>query len=175
MKKIGLFYGYRGGSTEDVANMIAKEFEAGLVDVYDLSKISLLKLEEYDRYIFGIATVGADHWQDASTKNLWDNFFMLVEKIDIKGKKAAIFGLGNQLLYPDHFCDSIGILYDKLTSQGVKLYGTWPREGYDFNESKALINNKFVGLPLDQDTQDELTPDRIKAWVQQIKKEFNGN
>lgn len=175
MKKTGLFFGYTGGNTEDVAHIIAKEYGEKVVDVYDLSKISLLKLEEYDRYIFGIATVGADNWHDASAKNLWDNFFMLIQKIDIKGKKAAIFGLGNQILYPDHFCDSMRLLYDKLIEQGVKVYGFWPTASYEFRDSQAIFEDMFVGLPIDQDTQEELTNDRIKNWVIQLKKEFNGS
>jgi len=50
--------------------------------------------------------------------------------------------------------------------------GYWPADGYDFTESKALRDGKFVGLALDEDNQSDLTDERIKAWVAQLKPEF---
>jgi flavodoxin I len=44
--------------------------------------------------------------------------------------------------------------------------------GYDFNKSKALRDDKFIGLALDEDNQSDLTDSRIKQWVTQLKKEF---
>ncbi|HPD64508.1 MAG TPA: flavodoxin [Bacteroidia bacterium] len=172
MKKTGLFYGYKGGNTEEVAQIIAKEFNAGEIDVHDLSKISFLLLEEYDNFIFGIATVGADNWTDVTTKNTWDNFYMLLEKLDVKGKKAAIYGLGNHILYPDHFCDDMGILKARLTAQGIEVVGYTPASEYQFTGSKALEGDKFVGLPIDHDNEPELTQERVRKWVKKIKKEF---
>jgi len=172
MKKTGLFYGYKGGNTEEVAQIIAKEFKPGEIDVFDLSKVSLLKLEDYDQYIFGISTVGADNWTDAQAKNVWDNFFMLLEKLNVKGKKAAIFGLGNQILYPDHFCDDIGLLKEKLSAQGISVIGYTPVAGYEFSESKAIEGNQFTGLPVDHDNEPELTEERVKNWVKKLIKEF---
>ena len=37
---------------------------------------------------------------------------------------------------------------------------------------KAVKNGKFVGLAIDEDNQSDLTDERIKIWVAQIKKEF---
>ena len=174
MKKIGLFFGYKGGNTEDIAKIIASNFGPDEIDVLDLSKVSLLKLEDYDQYIFGISTVGADNWTDANTKNVWDNFFMLIEKVEMKGKKAAIFGLGNQVLYPDHFCDHIALLKEKLDAIKVQVVGYWPNKGYDdFKFSKAMENDMFMGLALDHDNYPENTEDMVKAWTAQLKKEFD--
>lgn len=172
MKKTGLFYGYKGGNTEEVANIIADEFGLNKADVHDLSKISFLLLEEYDNYIFGIATVGADNWMDVTTKNTWDNFFMLLSKLNVKGKKAAIYGLGNHILYPDHFCDDMGMLKDKLTQAGIEVVGYTSSAEYQFSGSKALEGDKFVGLAIDHDNEPEMTPERVKKWVKRIKKEF---
>jgi flavodoxin I len=38
--------------------------------------------------------------------------------------------------------------------------------------SIAVKNGKFVGLALDEDNQSELTNQRIKIWVSQLKAEF---
>ena len=43
---------------------------------------------------------------------------------------------------------------------------------YDFSESKAVKNGKFVGLAIDEDNQSDLTEERVKTWVAQIKREF---
>ncbi|MEI2580570.1 flavodoxin domain-containing protein [Scytonema sp. PRP1] len=50
--------------------------------------------------------------------------------------------------------------------------GFWSTNGYDFNESKALNNGKFVGLALDEDNQFDLTQEGVKTWVVQVKKRF---
>jgi flavodoxin I len=172
MKKIGLFYGYTGGNTEVVAKKIYEKFDEKDIDIFDLSKISILKLEEYDYYIFGISTIGADNWADVKANNLWDNFFMILEKVDVKGKKAGIFGLGNQILYPDHFIDDVAILAEKLSEQGVQIIGQWPVEGYEFNHSEAQDGDHFLGLAIDEDQDDENTDGRIDGWVKILKKEF---
>jgi flavodoxin I len=173
MKKIGLFYGYTGGNTEDVAKIVAQNFKTSEIDLFDLTKVSLLKMEEYEQYIFGISTVGADNWTDANTKNHWDNLFMLLEKVELEGKKAAIFGLGNQVLYPDHFCDDMGMLYEKLVEQKVEIIGHWPGDKFDFTGSKAFIKNKFVGLPVDHDNYPEDTEEQVAEWVKLLKKKFD--
>ena len=41
--------------------------------------------------------------------------------------------------------------------------GFWSTDGYDFNESKALNNGKFVGLALDEDNQFDLTQEGVKT------------
>ena len=41
--------------------------------------------------------------------------------------------------------------------------------GYDFEGSAAVEDGYFVGLVLDEENQSNLTPQRIKQWVEQIK------
>ncbi|BAZ20359.1 flavodoxin [Kalymmatonema gypsitolerans NIES-4073] len=55
---------------------------------------------------------------------------------------------------------------------GGTTAGFCSTDGYDFNESKALKNGKFVGLALDEDKQSDLTQERVKTWVVQVKKRF---
>jgi len=74
--------------------------------------------------------------------------------------------------YADNFQDAIGILEEMITSLGGKTVGYWSTEGYEFNASKALRGDRFVGLALDEDNQPELTAKRIQTWTQQLKAEF---
>ena len=50
--------------------------------------------------------------------------------------------------------------------------GKWPTEGYEFDESIALEDGKFLGLALDYDNQSSLSEERIKKWVHLIQSEF---
>ena len=45
-------------------------------------------------------------------------------------------------------------------------------DGYKFDESEAVRDGKFVGLPLDADNESEKTEPRISAWIEQIKPHF---
>jgi flavodoxin I len=66
----------------------------------------------------------------------------------------------------------MGILEEKISEQGGTTVGYWSTEGYEFSESKAVRDGKFVGLALDEDNQSDLTEKRIKIWVTQLKTEL---
>ncbi|OSX69884.1 hypothetical protein BU14_1042s0004 [Porphyra umbilicalis] len=51
------------------------------------------------------------------------------------------------------------------------MVGAVPVDGYQHTESKAERDGMFMGLPLDQDNEDDLTEGRVKAWCDQIKME----
>ena len=67
--------------------------------------------------------------------------------LDLKGKKVAIFGLGDQGGYGDNFCDAMDELKTCFANQGAEIVGAWPTEGYDHMESKSVEGDKFVGAP----------------------------
>jgi flavodoxin I len=52
---------------------------------------------------------------------------------------------------------------------GASIIGEWSTEGYEFENSKSVIDNKFMGLVLDQSNQRLLTEQRVDAWLEQIK------
>ena len=122
--------------------------------------------------------------------------------LDLKGKKVAIFGLGDQGGYGDNFCDAMDELKTCFANQGAEIVGAWPTEGYDHMESKSVEGDKFVGAPqpslhgpqapagslarrtaysccaiaraglaCDEDNQPDMSEERVKAWVAQIKGE----
>ena len=67
--------------------------------------------------------------------------------LDLKGKKVAIFGLGDQSGYGDNFCDAMDELKTCFANQGAEIVGAWPTDGYDHMESKSVEGDKFVGAP----------------------------
>ncbi len=167
MKKIGLFHSFNSGKTAKLAEKIRlalSEFEVKDVNVEEADENSL---DSFDNLIFGAPT-----WFDGELPNYWDEYLPAVGDKDLSGKKLAIFGLGNQVDYSENFCDAIGILADFFEKRGAEIIGKWSTEGYSFETSKALRNNEFLGLPLDQENQARLTNRRIEKWVEKIKSEF---
>ena len=54
-----------------------------------------------------------------------------------------------------------------------KVVGFTSTEGYHYEESEAVIDDKFVGLAIDEGNQGDYTPEKIQNWVSEIKPEFN--
>ena len=63
--------------------------------------------------------VGASTWFDGELPTYWDELVPELESLDLKGKKVAIFGLGDQKNYPDNFVDGMGILADAFQKAGA--------------------------------------------------------
>ncbi|MBK7093809.1 MAG: flavodoxin [Saprospiraceae bacterium] len=117
--------------------------------------------------------LGVPTWFDGELPNYWDEFVPEIEDMDLKGKKIAIFGNGNQKEYSENFVDGIGIMANLLQQRGATIIGHTSAEGYTFEKSRALIGDKFMGLALDFENQAGKNKDRIKNWAENIKKEFN--
>lgn len=167
--KIGIFYGSDTGNTETVAETLRDEIGEDIVDVHDVFKIDLPEtIRQYDFIILGVPT-----WYDGEMQNEWADKLGDLEKTDLTDYKIAVFGLGDQEDWGEYFCDAMAPLALKAQQAGAMIIGHWPSEGYDFTESKALINEKtFIGLTLDEDRQSELTENRIKTWLELLKVEL---
>lgn len=174
MKKIGLFYWPLGGNVEKVAEEI-KSFFKDDIELLDLSETTSDDLYNYENIIFGGSTFGADYWEHVSTDNKWYLLFDDIEKkeVDLKGKKVAFYGLGDQVRYPHHFVDGLKIIHDNIAKHNVEVVGKWPNDGYEFYESKALIDNEFLGLVIDMDNNKDEMPNKVSVWVNQLKKQLD--
>lgn len=168
MAKIGLFYGTQTGNTQTVAELIQQEFGGdSVVELYDISGADADDFEQYECLMIGCPT-----WNIGELQSDWEGFYDELNEIEFTGKKVAYFGAGDQVGYADNFQDAMGILEEKISSLGGTTVGYWSTDGYEYNESKAVKNGKFVGLAIDEDNQSDLTNTRIKSWVAQLKKEF---
>jgi len=168
MASVGLFFGSDTGNTEHVAKMIQKELGKQLIDVHDIAKSTKEQIAEFDLLMFGIPT-----WYYGEAQCDWDDFFPELEQIDFTNKLVAIFGCGDQEDYAEYFLDAMGMIRDIVEAKGAILVGKWPTDGYHFEASKGLADDKhFVGLGIDEDRQPELTEQRVKAWCKQIHDEL---
>ena len=64
-------------------------------------------------------------------------------------------------------------IYEELKDTRCKFCGAVDTAGYTFDSSIAVVNGKFVGLPLDEVNEDGQTDERISAWVEQVKQEIS--
>ena len=103
----------------------------------------------------------------------WDSYLGKLKKLDLSEKTVALFGCGDSASFSDTFCDAIGILYEDLKDTHCKFCGATDTAGYTFDSSIAVVDGKFVGLPLDEVNEDSKTDERISAWVEQVKQEIS--
>ena len=164
MSKIGIFYGSSTGNTKDVAEMVASKLNVGKEDVYDVASASA-DFKDYQVLIFGSSTWGVGDLQDD-----WEGFISKVSSSDdLGGKKVALFGCGDSSSYPDSFCDALGKIYEAIKGKGCTIIGTVDPKGYTYDASEAIVDGKFVGLPIDMDNESQLTDTRVDAWTQELK------
>jgi len=176
MSRIGLFFSSSTGNTRRIAKAIKKRFDdETMAEALNVNKASAEQVAGYSHLIFGTSTLGGGQLPGLSTDCMgggWEEFLPQLKNVDFSGKTVAIFGLGNQDKYPDEFVDAMGELYHFVIERGAKVVGSWPADDYDFISSKALVNDEFVGLVLDQENQKLLTDTRLEAWLKQIAPEF---
>jgi flavodoxin I len=169
MIKIGIFYSFNSKKTAKAAEKISEElgteFNIVQVNADDLTEELFLS---FNNLILGVPT-----WFDGELPNYWDEFVPALEDLDLTGKTIAIFGLGNQVEYPENFGDAVGIMAELIQERGAKLTGFTSTDGYTFESSRAIVDGKFVGLILDQESQPRLSKERITNWVLDIKTHFN--
>jgi flavodoxin I len=166
--RIGIFYGSTYFGTAMAAEMIHHRIGTTRADLRDVAKATAEDLAPYDRLIFGSSTYGL-----GALQHDWDTFIWQLRKADLQDKKAALFVLGDQIVWYDTFVDSMGTIYDALVAAGAAVVGAWPTDGYTFRRSTGVRDGHFVGLALDKMNQRDLHEERINAWVPQVLREFD--
>ena len=171
--KIGLFYGsstcYTEMAAEKIADNINKLSGYELVELHNIADDCIQLMADYQFIILGIPT-----WDYGELQEDWETHWDSLDKLDLSRAKVALYGLGDQIGYPQWFQDAMGYLWAKVINQGATTVGFWPNQGYQFEQSKALTEDQafFVGLALDDENQFELTDEYIDQWSQQVLQQF---
>lgn len=168
MNKIGVFYGSTTGTTEDIARRIAEKLDVPSTHIFDVAKLTEALVNEYDVLVLGTSTWGSGELQDD-----WYDGVKVLKKCDLSHKFVALFGCGDSDSYADTFCDGIGIIYEELKDTKCRFVGATDTADYTFDASIAVVDNKFVGLPLDEVNEDSQTEERINTWVELVKQEIS--
>jgi len=167
MSKVALCFSFNTNKTSLAAKKIAEAFGQTQVELVNAESITPEEFLSYKKYILGVPT-----WFDGELPNYWDEFIPALEDLDLKGRKFALFGNGDQKGYPENFVDGMGLMAAILEKCGATLTGYTSTNGYEFERSKACRGDKFVGLALDFENQGKQINQKIKDWVDQLKKEF---
>jgi len=157
-----IFFASSTGNSGEIASKISSKLDG--IEVFDLAGTKIEKINNYDKIILGGST-----WGDGELNDDWEDAWADFCKLDLSSKTIALFGLGDQESYSDEFCSALGIIYEQINSSGAKIIGFTSTQGYYHDASKAQIEDKFVGLILDEDNQSDLTDERIENWVNEIK------
>lgn len=167
MKKIGIFYGSSTGNTESIAKKLGQALGVDSQDIFDIGKKgSVAKFNDYEVLLLGSST-----WGDGDVEDEWE--LSDLESADLSGKKVAIFGTGDSVSYADSFCDALGLLADAAQKAKAQLIGNKvDASDYTYDDSVAEKDGFFVGLALDEDNESDKTAERIKNWVEQLKKQI---
>lgn len=166
-KNIGIFYAPSGGNVQKVARLLKQKLVTLHPDLFVISDITPMQLLDYHHLILVCSTLGRNTWE-REQKDPWSSFIPRMLRIQLEGRQVAIVGLGDHVSYPNHFVDGMGILAHAVEESGGQLVGETDTVDYVFNDSRALKNGKFVGLPLDEDYEPEKTEARVDKWLKKI-------
>ncbi len=149
MQKIAIVYSFNTQKTGKIAKRIKEAFgKDATVELLNIEEITADEFLQYNNLICGTAT-----WFDGELPNHWDEFVPELEDMDLKGKRVALFGLGDQKGYPENFLDGMGILGEIMEAQGARLVGFTSTEEYTYESSRAERGDQFIGLGIDFETQ----------------------
>lgn len=164
MNKTCIIYGSSTGTCQAIAEKIAEKLGINSSDVFDVANIDADTAGAYTNLLLGTSTWGAGELQDD-----WYDGLEALKKADLAGKTVALFGCGDCESYGDTFCGAMAEIYDGLKDSGATFVGQVDTDGYTYDDSAAVIDGKFIGLPLDDVNEDDKTDDRIEAWIESIK------
>lgn len=167
MEKIGVFYATTGGKTAAIADEIDFNLRKDEYDIINVGEEGINRMADYKNLILITPTYGVGEVQED-----WGRVLPEMEKMNLAGKRIAVAGLGNQFAFGESFVGGMRGLYDAAVKAGAEVIGFTSTEGYKYEESEAVIDNHFVGLALDENNQDDETPERVMEWVAELKKEF---
>ena len=168
MKNICVIYGSSTGTCQGLAEKIGQQLgvqDDGMIDVQNMSADVVNK---YDVLILGTSTWGAGEMQDD-----WYDGVKVLKQAGLQGKAVAVFGCGDSESYSDTFCGGMAELYNAAKDAGATMMGEVATDGYNFDDSEAVVDGKFVGLALDAVNEDDKTDSRIEAWVEELKKNLD--
>lgn len=114
--RIGIFYCGRTGNTALIAKRLAELVSTARL--YPIADAVRADLEAYDLLILGTSS-----WHDEGDRlqSDWNDAYDCLREARLEGKKVALYGLGDQICYPDAFVDGMKALHDLAVAAGAAL------------------------------------------------------
>ena len=143
MKKTVIIYGTSTGTCEDLAGRIGAKL--GVDNIINVTDMDDSVIADNDNLILSTSTWGAGEVQDD-----WYDGIKVIKNADLSGKTVALFGCGDSESYPDTFVGGMAEIYNAVKKAGANVIGAVATDGYTFDESESVVDDKFVGLALDE-------------------------
>ena len=159
-----VIYGSSTGTCEAIAEKIASKLGCEAVNVQELTTDII---NNHQNLILGTSTWGAGELQDD-----WYDGLKTLNESDLSGKVIAFFGCGDCESYSDTFVGGMGELYNGIKDSGAHFIGSVDTDGYTYDDSEAVIDGRFIGLPLDEINEEDKTDSRIEEWLSAISAEL---
>lgn len=159
-----VIYGSSTGTCEAIAEKIASKLGCEAVNVQELTTDII---DNHQNLILGTSTWGAGELQDD-----WYDGLKTLNESDVSGKVIAFFGCGDCESYSDTFVGGMGELYNGIKDSGAHFIGSVDTDGYTYDDSEAVIDGRFIGLPLDEINEEDKTDSRIEEWLSAISAEL---
>lgn len=172
MNKIGIFFGTETGTTRLIAKKLGSKLGECAAKPQNINRTGVEEFLQYDALILGTPSYGFGDLPGRSAgcqEANWEEFLPRLDGADFSGKRIALYGLGDQGKYKDRFASSMIHLYRFFYGNGADIVGQWSTAGYDFEQSAAVVDGRFVGLVIDQRAQPLLTEPRLDAWAAQVR------
>lgn len=173
LKAVGIFYAPAGGSVHRVAKRVKHKITGHKVEMFCVTDVAPEKFLDYRNLILVCSSLGRNTWE-REQKDKWAPFIPGLRKVNLNGRKVAIVGLGDHLTYPNSFADGMGYLADIIVEIGGVLIGKTMTVDYMYNDSRAVRDGLFMGLPLDEDFEPDKTEERLDKWYSLIQPELEG-
>ncbi|WP_297596097.1 flavodoxin [uncultured Cetobacterium sp.] len=158
MEKIGVFYSSSRGKSEFTAQLV-KEFYSEKCEIYTILN-NVDRVKEFKKLIFIIPTYGCGVSHEDWNKNLEE-----LSKIDFKDREVGLIGRGNQGFFAATFIDGIRPIYDIVIKNNGIIKGFTETTDYSFVKSRAVIEDKFIGLALDEMFMLKETKEKLEEWL----------
>ena len=159
-----VIYGSSTGTCEAIAEKIASKLGCEAVNVQELTTDII---DNHQYLILGTSTWGAGELQDD-----WYDGLKTLNESDLSDKVIAFFGCGDCESYSDTFVGGMGELYNGIKDSGAHFIGSVDTDGYTYDDSEAVIDGRFIGLPLDEINEEDKTDSRIEEWLSAISAEL---
>lgn len=160
--KTALVYSTHSEHTSAIAKLIKEHLKSKVTEI-NLEDAPFDELLKYDLLILGVST-----WFDGELPNYWDEYLPGIDDQDFTGKKIAIFGLGNQIKYPENYQDGMGILAEFFKKRGGEIIGYTDAKEYKFESSEAYENGQFCGLAIDNSFPKAKITSLVSDWTKHI-------
>ncbi|WP_298067011.1 flavodoxin domain-containing protein [uncultured Cetobacterium sp.] len=158
--KIGVFYSSARGKSEFTATLI-KDLLKENCDIYKIADTGIIEnLKKYKVLIFIVPTYGFGEPHED-----WKDGIEVISKVNFENKSVGIIGRGNQGFYAATFVNGMKPVYDALVKRNANIVGFTEVEDYDFVKSSAIVDGKFVGLPLDEIFMLKEIKSKLEVWI----------